>query len=132
MAAAYLLVAHGSRDPRPQQALAALCERLTQELGCPVGWAMLEFGRLPLGGRIVEFIAEHAIERLSIAPFFLSSGVHVCDDIPEQLAVARSKLASGPASPTIEVLFHAGRTIDFARAVADRLARRTQDRKSVV
>jgi len=126
MDAAYLLVAHGSRDPRPQQAIARLSECLADRLERPVDWAMLEFAPVPLSDRVVEFAVQHPGTRLAIAPFFLSSGVHVCEDIPDQLASARDRyaqLADAPLALQTDCCQHAGAAIDFARAACDRMGR---------
>ncbi len=132
---AYLLVSHGSRDPRPQAAIAALADRLSEALACPVGWAILEFGQASLAVQIQQFAYAQRVERIYIVPLFLSSGVHVCDDIPEQIAIARSGLSQGIAPPDVRLtpfrradsspglvtLPHLGNAIDFARSACDRM-----------
>src|SRR5512146_3174245 len=106
---AYLLVAHGSRDPRPQIALEALGQRVQKALtqatptlvAVPssmaaqpnahlVQTACLELQPQPLHQQIQEFaeqaIAAH-IPTLEIMPLFLLPGVHVMDDIPGEVAI---------------------------------------------
>lgn len=106
---AYLLIAHGSRDPRPHQAVDALAhafwEQLSQQtqdttrlaaLRPIVGTAMLELGTLPLHEQIVRFAhrAKEAGHRsVNLLPLFLLPGVHVVDDLPEQVAIAQRQLA---------------------------------------
>jgi sirohydrochlorin cobaltochelatase len=131
----YLLVSHGSRDPRPQAAIAALASGLTKILAYPVGWATLEFGQESLASQIQQFARTQRVKLIYVVPLFLSSGVHVCDDIPEQIAIARSGLArevsppdvrltpfqrSHPASGLIAVP-HLGNTIDFASSAWERM-----------
>jgi sirohydrochlorin cobaltochelatase len=109
---AYLLIAHGSRDPRPHQAVDALAhafwEQLSQQaaghphatklasLAPVVGTAMLELGPLPLHEQMVRFAhraaaAGHRV--VNLLPLFLLPGVHVMDDLPEQMAIAQSQLS---------------------------------------
>lgn len=135
---AYLLVSHGSRDPRPQIALEHLAQsvanRLLKQQGrqasnarewatrkmyaaveAPpaieagtteqyggssrwmplVGTAVLELAPLPLHEQIRQF-AEQAIvagyETVKIVPLFLLAGVHVMEDIPAEIAIARQAL----------------------------------------
>jgi sirohydrochlorin ferrochelatase len=114
---AYLLVFHGSRDPRPQIAVTRLAElvreRLPSHRAIPVTrspWfqgtllereeillatAALELSELPLHRRIEEF-ARQAREKgattLQIIPLFLLAGVHVVEDIPREVSLARSSL----------------------------------------
>ena len=102
----YLLVSHGSRDPRPQLALENLAQLLSQNLPTlsnsvassvpPVGTATLELGA-PLHEQICHF-AEHTLSlgltELQILPIFLLPGVHVAEDIPTQVEIARQTLSS--------------------------------------
>lgn len=107
---AYLLVSHGSRDPRPQIALEHLAKLVTQRLAqnslqvnvghrleqTPlVGTAVLELGLLPLHQQIQQF-AEQAMLRgyeiVQIVPLFLLAGVHVMEDIPAEVELARQQL----------------------------------------
>ena len=99
MASAYLLISHGSRDPRPQIAV----DRLAQELilYLPVNPpALVETGQLelaekPLHNQIVECASrwiEAGIDTIIILPLFLIPGVHVMDDIPAEVAIAQQIL----------------------------------------
>lgn len=109
MASAYLLVSHGSHDPRPEIAMQHLAEQLcnkiqsdlltmtteviTSQLKCEtlVGTAYLELNPEPLHQQIIKF-GENALNSgchsLKIQPLFLLPGVHVMEDIPAQVALA--------------------------------------------
>ena len=102
MQSAYLLVIHGSRDPRPQQSLEQLAALVTQELASShspalIGTAVLELASLALHEQIEQF-AEKAIatgyEKITLLPLFLLPGVHVMEDIPAEVAIAQTKLPS--------------------------------------
>ncbi|MFM9267709.1 sirohydrochlorin chelatase [Tychonema sp. BBK16] len=106
MRSTYLLVSHGSRDPRPQLALENLAQLLSQKLPIlsnsaassvpTVGTATLELGA-PLHEQICHF-AEHTLSlgltEVQILPIFLLPGVHVAEDIPAQVEIARQTLSS--------------------------------------
>ncbi len=136
---AYLLLSHGSRDPRPQAAMDALAERFAQKIPyadlqslatgvvegtiandraslttaslatatieCEplVGTAFLECHPLPLHQQIEQFSdrvksASTASNgsakpcKIAILPLFLLPGVHVMDDIPQEMALAQQAL----------------------------------------
>ncbi|WP_234996648.1 sirohydrochlorin chelatase [Planktothrix sp. PCC 11201] len=93
-----LLVAHGSRDPRPQEALNQLAKRLGERSGCSsVGTATLELAPLPLHQQIQNFAKlsqSWGYSQVQILPLFLSSGVHVNTDLPEEVAIAQEQLGA--------------------------------------
>lgn len=124
---AYLLVAHGSRDSRPQLALQKLAELVEVRLGHDVNraaikvattegfsgdidgqcitaeslsqvepllvkTATLELAPIPLHEQIYQFAAQVLAvggNRIQVLPLFLLPGVHVMEDIPQEVAVAQ-------------------------------------------
>ncbi|MEO1146588.1 MAG: sirohydrochlorin chelatase [Cyanobacteria bacterium J06638_22] len=116
---AYLLVAHGSRDPRPAKELSRLAQQVAAGLAltsrplAPAGdasyssippdpanlplvaTAFLELQPEPLHQQILA-VSEQAMatgyDELYILPLFLLPGVHVMEDIPAEVAIAQSQL----------------------------------------
>ncbi|MEO1210353.1 MAG: sirohydrochlorin chelatase [Cyanobacteria bacterium J06638_20] len=116
---AYLLVAHGSRDPRPAKELSQLAQQVAASLAsasrplAPVGatsyssappdaanlplvaTAFLELQPEPLHQQILA-VSEQAVaagyDELYILPLFLLPGVHVMEDIPAEVAIAQTQL----------------------------------------
>lgn len=137
---AYLLVSHGSRDPRPQQAMNSLADLFCQRLGsrnslwrretppAPEDWvgvmtATLELGPMSLSQQIVhagEQAAQKGYRQLQVVPLFLLSGTHVMDDIPQEVAIAQARLGD-----VIQVVLmpHLGAHPGIVRCVRSRLAR---------
>lgn len=91
----YLLVSHGSRDPRPQLALENLGQLLSQKLADSfpaVATATLELGPAPLHEQICSFgdrTLSLGLTQLQILPVFLLPGVHVAEDIPAEVEIAQ-------------------------------------------
>lgn len=109
----YFLIAHGSRDPRPQVALEnlgqLLYKRLTS-LASPtnssparltdasplVGTGILELGPTSLEEQIQqfgEFTLSAGLTQVQLLPLFLLPGVHVMEDIPAAVMTAQQVLA---------------------------------------
>ncbi|MEH2272945.1 MAG: sirohydrochlorin chelatase [Nostoc sp.] len=113
MSSAYLLLSHGSRDPRPEIAIQQLARLVCHKLPKNhnplnsehlVGIAALEMNPQPLHEQIQQF-AKSAFgdtcgglrlrrlsqnkNRLKIVPLFLLPGVHVMTDIPAEVALAQ-------------------------------------------
>jgi sirohydrochlorin ferrochelatase len=106
--AAYLLVSHGSRDPRPQIEMQYLVKLVAQRLQQSsvgdsdrplVEAAVLELAQ-PLHQQIQQF-AEQVLavggRQLHIVPMFLLPGVHVMEDIPAEVAIAQQRLGDAIA-----------------------------------
>ncbi|OUL35300.1 sirohydrochlorin chelatase [Nostoc sp. 106C] len=101
MPSAYLLVSHGSRDPRPEiamQQLARLIRDKLQNTHKPeylFDIVYLELRPEPLHTQIKHF-AESAFaancDRLKVIPLFLLPGVHVMKDIPHEITLAQQAL----------------------------------------
>lgn len=105
---AYLLVSHGSRDPRPQIATAQLAELVTRQLRAMglqplVQTAVLECAPTPLHQQIQAFAQDTRVSgdpqeiaptlmRIYLVPLFLIPGVHVMEDIPAEVAIAQQFL----------------------------------------
>lgn len=130
---AYLLVSHGSRDPRPEIAINHLVALLSQQLqtiehpapvfstpqrSTPVpypvgsapliGTAVLELAPLPLHQQIQQFAHRaqtYGYTHIQIVPLFLLPGVHVMEDIPTEVELARSGL---PGATTLEICPYVG------------------------
>ncbi len=105
MSSAYLLVSHGSRDPRPQIAVTHLAQQLSLYLSqvdrvnlpALVGTAQLELAETPLHLQIKDFAQnciESGIDRIAIVPLFLLPGVHVMEDIPAEVALAAGEIGT--------------------------------------
>ncbi len=107
---AYLLVSHGSRDPRPEIAMQQLTESLCNKFqaylvasgaNCLhlskalIDIAFLELRPEPLHKQIIQFAQvaiAHGCHRLNILPLFLLPGVHVMEDIPSEVELARNEI----------------------------------------
>ncbi len=98
MSTAYLLIAHGSRDARAQRGLADLAQRVTaalaQQSQAPV-WvatACLEAEPEPLHQQIMAVMTQgrsRGFAQLKLLPLFLLPGVHVREDIPHEVELAK-------------------------------------------
>ncbi|MBI1242034.1 sirohydrochlorin chelatase [Umezakia ovalisporum] len=98
MSSAYLLLSHGSRDPRPEVAMEQLAGLVSHQLNISqhlVGIAALELQPEPLHQQIQQFasgVVVQGVSCLQVVPLFLLPGVHVMTDIPDQIALAQQAL----------------------------------------
>ncbi len=120
----FLLVIHGSRDPRPAQAVAQLAHGLTQRLSARgaspplIETAALECADRPLHEQILQISHLPQVPmRLHVVPLFLLAGVHVIEDVPQEVALAQSRL---PAAVTVQLTPHLGRS-PLMRATLEQL-----------
>ncbi|MBD2448152.1 sirohydrochlorin chelatase [Nostoc sp. FACHB-152] len=105
MPSAYLLVSHGSRDPRPEIALQQLIDLIakkqhnsldnSEKQNKLLGLAYLETRPEPLHIQIKEFAHSAVVagcDSLKIIPLFLLPGVHVMQEIPEEVELAQQAI----------------------------------------
>jgi sirohydrochlorin cobaltochelatase len=122
----YLLVAHGSRDPRSQLALTQLATLFSDRLANQqVGTAVLEFGEVSLDQQILAFADKlKQGDRLEILPLFLLPGVHVREDLPAAIDLARPGL---PAELDVIVHPHLGAHGGMAELLAQPIHQQPMD-----
>ncbi len=170
---AYLFISHGSRDNRPQLAIAKLAKlvRILMAEGqrregerakynfsfAPLypssGWgsgqellytkqaetaiathnsstplletATLELGKFPLHQQIRLFAQQalvHNYRRLQVLPLFLLPGVHVMEDIPQEIAIAQQWLGDNleiQQLPHLGSYPHLGQLLNNQAEIAD-------------
>ncbi len=139
----YLLVAHGSRDPRPQIALEKLAKLLSEQLAIltnfslasATAWPRGTVGELPMVGtgtlelaptslheQICQFgerTRSRGLTNVQVLPLFLLPGVHVKEDIPAEVAIAQQRLGQ---TVKIELRSHLGAdTIGLANWVVQQM-----------
>ena len=88
-----------------------------------VGTACLELAPIPLSEQIYEFgirVTAAGIKELKLLPVFLMSGVHVKEDIPQELETARELLAETGLQLTL--CDHLGSHEKIGDVLANRLA----------
>lgn len=89
-----VLLAHGSRDPVWRAPFERLARELTTTLGpASVRLAYLEF-ESPTLEEVLREAAREGVPRVRILPLFTSSGKHVREDLPEQVARVRREAPS--------------------------------------
>ena len=94
-AAALFFVTHGSSDRRSWLALQNLVTVARSQSDRNISGGCLEGQPLSLAQQLEQFATEvipSGISEIVILPLFLLAGVHVSEDIPEQVAIAKSKL----------------------------------------
>ncbi len=150
MPSAYLLVSHGSRDPRPQVAMEQLSWLLSQSVQTvtetvaassqtgrsaptnhqfPIGFgtAYLELSPTPLHEQIIEFadrVLKQGYKRIEIVPLFLLPGVHVKEDIPAKVAIAQKALGQ---AIKLDIRPHLGTHPGLIRLLANKQANTKAD-----
>jgi sirohydrochlorin cobaltochelatase len=93
--AAIFLITHGSSDRRSWIALQNLVAVARSQSDRYISGGCLEGQELSLSQQLEKFaieVIQIGISEIVILPLFLLAGVHVSNDIPEQVAIAQSNL----------------------------------------
>ncbi|MGD2160044.1 MAG: CbiX/SirB N-terminal domain-containing protein [Gammaproteobacteria bacterium] len=97
---ALLLVAHGSRRQQSNDEVTELANRL--RASCQDDYRIVHSGFLELATPSIPEGIDNCISdgatRVTILPYFLNSGTHVVNDVPEIVAAARTR------HPDIEIV----------------------------
>jgi sirohydrochlorin cobaltochelatase len=91
---AYLLVAHGSRDPYFAQSVNRVAAACARSISAIVGAAYLELAATSLTNQITVFARQLGCQELRILPLFLAPGVHSSIDLPAAIEEAQAELES--------------------------------------
>lgn len=86
-----LIVAHGSRREASNQEVRTLATQVAKHLQLPadkVQVAFLELATPSIGTALKECFQQGTTE-VSVLPYFLSSGTHVINDLPREIAAAQ-------------------------------------------
>ncbi|GAB4199612.1 MAG: hypothetical protein OHK0022_19960 [Roseiflexaceae bacterium] len=113
---ALLLVAHGSPDPKANQPIAAVAERLRDGPYAAVTLCFLGLNE-PLLGPAIDHQIAAGRRRLVVAPYFLQLGGHVAEDLPAIVGEARQR---HPAA-TIALAEHLAYDPLVVEVLADRM-----------
>lgn len=92
-ATAVILLAHGSRLQEANDDVAGLAALLQEHAGTEkarVYHAFLQFGK-PSLEEIIESCAQNGFKEILVLPLFLTSGVHITEDIPALMAEAKER-----------------------------------------
>ena len=121
---AYLLLAHGSRDPRTMASFTQLTNDCSTQLKrlypeILLGMACLELSELPIVEQLMVF-AHQAIQqdcrRVRVLPLFLAPGVHVLEDLPQAIHQAQSQLSD---RCELDLLPYLGASADLLKILHD-------------
>ena len=88
------IVVHGSFSEVYREEFNLLLERVSARVEHPVCGVYLECTDTPMDEAIAQFLEPHLDKepiQLQVLPLFLLPGVHVCEDIPEAIALLREK-----------------------------------------
>lgn len=109
---AYLIITHGSRNPKSQASTQTFLQILQSHLpNAQLFHAQLEGVDQPLHQQILHFTQQsrtQGTDRLYILPLFLIPGVHIMEDLPQEVALAQQTLALTDPSFKLSTLPYLG------------------------
>lgn len=80
-----LIVAHGSRERDTDRTLERLREMVEEKFpGITVAEAYMEFRPLNIEAGLLA-LAEQGIDDIKVIPYFLFEGIHIKEDIPQEI-----------------------------------------------
>ncbi|HHX35276.1 MAG TPA: CbiX/SirB N-terminal domain-containing protein [Pseudomonadales bacterium] len=101
-----LIVAHGSRRDASNDEVRVLAEKVAEHLQLPANDVQVAFLELALPSieTALDECFSSGTQEVCVLPYFLSSGTHVVNDVPREIAAAQTKWPD----KTITLLPHIG------------------------
>ena len=118
MKTAILLMAHGSRIPEANDAVREIADMVKAMSGYEIVEVSYREQHLPNIQQGIDACVSQGAERVILLPYFLFVGAHVQEDLPEEMAEAKSRY------PQVQFAMgkHLGVHQKLAEVVVDRLA----------
>ena len=113
-----IVLAHGSREPETTKTMEAVVERVRElSRNDKIRMAFFQFAQPSLEDSVRAF-ADEGVNDICIVPYFLFSGVHVKEDLPEAIGL----LVGEHPGISITVADTLGADRRLAEIVADRIS----------
>lgn len=112
-----LILAHGSRAKQTEKTFEAVVEMVKNKVNMPIETAYMEFSEKNIESGLNALLAQ-GINHIKVVPYFLFSGIHIKQDIPEEIAAFLEN------HPNIRI--EMGETLGVDPRLADILADRIQ------
>lgn len=119
MSRGVLILAHGSRRKSTERTLDAIAGMVKERLGdVTLETAYMEFGERNIESGLNSLVTAGASD-IAVVPYFLFDGVHIHEDIPQELDKFREK------NPQVKITM--GRTLGADERLAEILADRVRE-----
>ena len=117
MKTAILLMAHGSRIPEANDAVAEIAAMVAEMSGYDIIEISYREMHLPSIQQGIDACVAKGAQRILLLPYFLFVGAHVQEDLPEKMAMARERY------PNVEFAMgsHLGVHRKLAEIVSERI-----------
>ena len=107
---------HGSKSPSAMATLEEVTSQIDESFEMPVRLASLQFNK-PTFEETIDKLVSDGVERIIVMPFFIYSGIHVSEDIPEAI----SEVAKEYDDLEIVLTDHLGADPSIIGVVKDRI-----------
>ncbi|MHB1443800.1 MAG: sirohydrochlorin chelatase [Candidatus Humimicrobiaceae bacterium] len=113
-----LILAHGSKRQETERTLNSLIEKVKQKVDENLIYpAYLQFSEQNLE-KGIEYLVDNGAKNIKIVPLFLFNGVHVTQDIPNEL----DEIMGRYPGVTVKMSRHLGDDDRIADIIADRIS----------
>lgn len=85
-----LILAHGSREKQTEKTFEAVVSMVREKISKPLIIAYMEFSQQNIEKGLDQLV-EHGVTSVRVVPYFLFSGIHIREDIPNELSAYTEK-----------------------------------------
>ena len=117
---AFLLIAHGSRRKESNDEIRLLSDRIINQKSNEFDQLVCCFLELadPLIPDAIDQLASNGAKKITIFPYFLAIGLHVAEDIPEEIDKAKKRYSN----IDFVMLPHLGKTKEMADLILKQIS----------
>lgn len=80
-----LILAHGSRRKETENTLQKVAQMVKEKITVPTEIAYMEFSEQNIAYGLDQLVSR-GIKQIKVVPYFLFSGIHILEDIPQELS----------------------------------------------
>ena len=80
-----LILAHGSREKQTEKTFEAVVSMVREKISKPLIIAYMEFSQQNIEKGLDQLV-EQGVTSVRVVPYFLFSGIHIREDIPNELS----------------------------------------------
>lgn len=118
-----IVIGHGSRSPEARDIFFKIVDALSKKLGCDAYGCSMELSD-PKIPETIKVLYDKGIRDITVVPYFLYTGIHIKEDIPEILNEEKKKYS--------DINIKMAKPLEYSDLLVEVLAERVRGAKDCI